>query len=93
MMVTSIIAHIVILQLKVYMHESSIYPRITDDDVPMAADNETLMDALRKVSRSDLLPASNRLTLSVCPFVAAGLIFILIIIILVTYVNGGNLRK
>ena len=93
MVVTSIIAHIVILQLKVYMHESSIYPRITGDDVPMAVDNETLMDALRKVSRSDLLPASNRLTLSVCPIVAAVLVFILIIIILATYVNGGNLHK
>ena len=75
------------------MHESSIHPRITGDDVPMAVDNETLMDALSKVSRSDLLPASNRLTLTVCPIVAAVLIFILIIIILVTYVRGGNLRK
>lgn len=75
------------------MHESSIYPRITGDYVPMAVDNETLMDALRKVSRSDLLPASNRLTLSVCPIVAAVLIFILIIIIIITYVSGGNLRK
>lgn len=75
------------------MHESSIYPRISGDYVPMAVDNETLMDALRKVSRSDLLPASNRLILTICPIVAAVLIFVLIIIILITYVSGGNLRK
>lgn len=75
------------------MHESSIYPRISGDYVPMAVDNVTLMDALRKVSRSDLLPASNKLTLTICPIVAAALIFVLIIIILVTYVSGGNLRK
>lgn len=75
------------------MHESSIYPRITGDYVPMAVDNETLMDALRKVSRSDLLPVSNRLTLSVCPIIAAVLIFVLVIIILITYVSGGNLHK
>lgn len=79
------------MQLKAYIQEPNTNLKLDSSYRAVAVNNETLEDLL--TTRAEHIPIKLLHVFGVCPFIALGLLWIIIIIMLTLYVCAGKLKE